>query len=559
MHAARVIAMLLVVLASSVTPAQSQDAARPTDTPALLGHWPLAGDARDISPYQRHGKVLGDVRWDGSQSTPAAIFDGRTGMIEIPAELAPQLGADDFTVAVWVNSPETLDDIPGDIVSHYDSESRRGFQLSIKTNAGVTTTQANYRQLQFGIDNDRQSEWSDAGRPGNATLAFALATYQGQLFAGICDHSDKATGRVFRFKTPATWIDCGAPDASNAVTALAEFDGQLYAATGKYRFGGSSLPESTNTNLGGGIYRYAADGHWIPCGKLDGVEAVGGLVVFQGKLYASSLYQPAGFFRYAGGTDWAVLPTPGARVEALGVYNGHLYATSYDGGRVYRFDGQSWMDCGLLGHADENSQTYSFAVYQGRLYVGTWPSGKVYRFEEPGRWTDIGRLGDELEVMGMLVHNGRLTAGTLPLAEVYQYEGAREWRRLARLDHTPDVVYRRAWTMAEHDGRLYCSTLPSGRVYSYQAGISAMQGQVFPPGWHYVVAVRKGTQLRLYVDAKRVATSAELSPVDYDLTSNCSLKVGFGENDWFCGSLADLRIYRGAVPETKEFLLPDRR
>ena len=57
--------------------------------------------------------------------------------------------------------------------------------------------------------------------------------------------------------------------------------------------------------------------------------------------------------------------------------------------------------------------------------MGTWRSGRVYRFEDVGRWTDVGRLGEELEVMGMLVHNGRLIAGTLPLAEVYEYDGCR--------------------------------------------------------------------------------------------------------------------------------------
>src|SRR5690606_33104255 len=117
--------------------------------------------------------------------------------------------------------------------------------------------------------------------------------------------------------------------------------------------------------------------------------------------------------------------------------------------------------CGQLG---DNTQTYSFAVYYGRLYVGTWPRGRVYRFEGNNDWTDVGRLGDELEVMGMLVHNGRLIAGTLPLAEVYSYEGDTIWRKLTRLDHTPDVTYRRAWTMAEHNGKVYCSTLPSGKI-----------------------------------------------------------------------------------------------
>jgi hypothetical protein len=519
----------------------------------LLGHWPLAGDARDASPQGLHGTVRGTVRWMKDPRTPnkaSAEFDGRSTAIEIPASSAPRLATDDFTLAVWVNLPADLDDVPGDIISMYDPAARRGLHLSIKTNSGVTTTQANFRQLQFGIDNDRSSSWDDAGRPGNATLAFALAVHKGQLFAGACDHTNAAKGRVYRFSAPHTWIDCGAPDDSNAVTALAEFNGELYAGTGKYRFGGSSLPESTNANLGGGIYRYEADGRWTACGRLDGVEAIGGLVVFGGKLYASSLYRPAGFFRYDGGAQWTALVTPGVRVEALGVYDGFLYATSYDGGRVFRFDGASWTDCGQLGGQDENSQTYSFAVYQGRLYVGTWRSGKVYRFEEPGRWTDVGRLGEELEVMGMLVHNGRLTAGTLPLAEVYQFRGGQQWQLLTRLDHTPDVVYRRAWTMAEYDGHVYCSTLPSGRIYRYQAGVNAMHGESFPVGWHHVAAVRQDRRLLLYLDGKLVAQSSEFDPRDYNLDSSAPLQIGFGENDYFSGQLSDVRVYRGALTES---------
>ena len=40
---------------------------------------------------------------------------------------------------------------------------------------------------------------------------------------------------------------------------------------------------------------------------------------------------------------------------------------------------------------------------------------------------DAGRLGAELEVMGMAVYNGKLYAGTLPLAQVYrqQIEGTK--------------------------------------------------------------------------------------------------------------------------------------
>jgi hypothetical protein len=424
---------------------------------------------------------------------------------------------------------------------------KRGFHLTLKSNAGVTTTQANLRQLQFGIDNARDTEWLDCGRPGNATLAFALTSFDGRLWAGTSHPGKDEVGHVYRHEQEKAWIDCGAPVQCNSVTALAEFGGHLYAGTGKYRFGGSALAESENTHLGGNVVRYDGEQRWTDCGTLPGVEAIGGMVVFRNRLYASSLYKPAGFFRYEGGTRWTALPTPGLRVEALGVYNGYLYATSYDGGQVFRFDGDAWEECGALGGVGENSQTYSFAVHAGRLFVGTWPSGKVYRFEEVNRWKDVGRLGEESEVMGMLVHNGRLLAGTLPLADVYEYAGESQWKKLTRLDHTPDVKYRRAWTMAEFDGRVFCSTLPSGHIYSYQAGASVMSGNALPAGWRHVAAVKRGDRLQLYVGGKQIARSAPLDATQFELNVDKPLQIGFGQNDYFLGRVRDVRIYDRAL------------
>src|SRR3990172_6884804 len=100
---------------------------------------------------------------------------------------------------------------------------------------GVSKTQANFRQLQFGIDNDRASEWIDCGRPGNAILAFALAAHDGQLWAGTCEAGKNETGHVYRYAGGEAWTDCGSPAPCNSVTALAAFAGKLYAGTGKYR------------------------------------------------------------------------------------------------------------------------------------------------------------------------------------------------------------------------------------------------------------------------------------------------------------------------------------
>lgn len=231
-------------------------------------------------------------------------------------------------------------------------------------------------------------------------------------------------------------------------------------------------------------------------------------------------------------------------VEAIAAFNGALYGTSYDGGRVFRFDGQQWVDCGQLG---DNTQTYSLAVVAGQLYVGTWPSGRVYRFKEPNQWDDCGRLGDELEVMGMLVHNGRLLGGTLPLAQVYQFDGQYRWQKLARLDQTPDVRYRRAWCMAEFGGQVFCSVLPSGKVHSWRAGRIAMADRILPDGWHHVAAIRGGDSLRIFVDGRQVAEESGFQPTDFDLSSQQPLKIGFGPNDYFQGRLSMVRLYRRAL------------
>lgn len=478
-----------------------------------------------------------------------------TEPLVIPAEQIPGPGTGDFSVALWMKSDETADRLSGDLVSRYDPAMRRGFHLTLKSNPGATTNQANWRHLQFGIDDNRASEWVDCGRPGNALLAFALAVHEGSLYAGTCEPGRDESGRVYRFAGGSQWIPCGAPDGSNSVTAFAVHEGTLYAGTGKYRVAGSALAESENLTPGGRIFRYEGGDRWTDCGQLPGTEAVGGLVVFRGKLYASSLYKPAGFFRYEGEARWTSLPVPGGpdaaggepvpkRVEALSVFNGYLYASSYDGGHVYRYDGEKWTDCGQLG---ENTQTYSFTQHEGRLMAGTWPSGRVYRFEEVNRWTDVGRLGTEREVMGMLVHNGRLMAGSLPLAQVYSYEGGDQWQLMARLDDTPEVTYRRAWTMAEHDGQVFCSTLPSGKIFAFSAGRQTQWGHTMPGGWQHVAAVKSANRLTLYVNGELVSRSPFFESDPYQLDSAAPLRLGTGTTGPFNGSLSDVRFYRRAL------------
>jgi hypothetical protein len=533
--------LLLAVLLSCATASLADD--------GLVAHWPLKGDLKDRGPHALHLRPNGGEL--SSSETDGTRFDGRDDWLEAPVHDALKFGKKDFTFSMWVNLEKNLDDVPGDLLSQFDPALRRGFQLSLKSHA-VTASQANTRTLHFGIDNNRiEPTWTDHGQVGQSVFVKALAVFDGQLFAGTCEAGKDRSGRVYRFDGGTRWIDCGSPAPCNAVSAFAVFEGKLYAGVSKYRLAGSALSESENPNLGGRIFRYDGDSRWIDCGQLPDTEGIGGMAVFQGKLFAGSLYKPAGFFRYEGAQRWTAMSLPnGKRVEAMSVHNGELFASSYDEAHIYRFNGETWTDCGQVGEA-ANTQTYSFATHNGRMYVGTWRTGKVFRYDGDNKWADCGRLGEELEVMGMLVHNGGLFAGSLPLAEVFRYrtDAAPQWDSVGRVDLTPNVTYRRAWTMAEFQGRLFVGTLPSGRVLSIAAGANVTDDRSLPAGWQHITAQKTDRELKLFVNGRLAAKSSAFDPSQYDLSSTAPLRIGFGPTDYFNGKIRDVRLHQRALSQ----------
>jgi hypothetical protein len=516
--------------------------------PELSGRWLLPGNAEE-SEGQRPAS-LRDVKLNvaGPGKSLAGGFNGRSSQIEIADAASLRLGTGEFTIALWVSSETQGHESPGDLLSQYDPRTRTGFHLGLYSHGGVTNSQPNLRQLHFGIDQGRIEEsFTDHGRLGQAVFVFAQCVHDGRLYAATCEQGENEAGHVYRFAGGDRWTDLGCPDKANSISAMASFDGKLYVASSKYRLAGSSLTESANPHFGGKVFRLGAKDEWIPCGTLSpDTEAVASLIGFRGKLFASSLYKPAGFFRYEGGERWTALPTPdGKRVEAMTIFNDALYATCYDEGSIFRFDGERWEDLGKLPGA---TQTYGFGIHRGELFVSEWPQAHVFRWVEAKReWIDTGKLGMELEAMPLLVYNGGLYCGSLPSAEVFRFDGPEKWFKIGRVDQTPDVKYRRAWSMAVFQGRLFVGTLPSGRVLSIEAGRNATLDRALPAGWHHVAAVRGAQRLRLFVDGTAVAESAPFEPGDYDLSNHQPLRIGAGAQDFFDGSLSDVRLYRGAL------------
>ncbi|HIG16242.1 MAG TPA: hypothetical protein EYQ31_02510 [Candidatus Handelsmanbacteria bacterium] len=162
-------------------------------------------------------------------SDNGAVFNGRDSYLEIPSSNELKFGREDFTIAAEIYTEEHLDDVIGDIVSKYDDASRKGFNLTVKHHAGVVSTQSNYRNVHFGIDDDMVPLWQDCGRAGNAVVIAALAVYEGKLYAGTYEPG-KERGHVYRYEGGQEWSDLGSCDKSNKVSALAVYQGKLYAA-----------------------------------------------------------------------------------------------------------------------------------------------------------------------------------------------------------------------------------------------------------------------------------------------------------------------------------------
>ena len=212
-------------------------------SPTLLAHWKLGGDARDSSPNQRHLTAHG-VTWSQADRSgitrTVASFDGRDDFLELPAADSQALGRDDFTMSLWIHTDALLDDVIGDLANQYDPAIRRGWNLSVQNLAGVTTSQSNYRHIHFGIDQARlDSSWTDHGRVGQGMFVFALCVHDGRLYSSTCEPGTDQRGKVYRWDGDNRWLDLGSPDACNSISSLASFDGSLYAGSSKYRLAGS--------------------------------------------------------------------------------------------------------------------------------------------------------------------------------------------------------------------------------------------------------------------------------------------------------------------------------
>lgn len=542
--------------------------------PALVAQWKLNGDCRDAAG-NHHGVDRGVTFVEGRNGQPkgAAAFDGINASIEVVHDHDLRFETGEFSISLWLNVKPDLTSVIGDVMSKYHARQRKGFNLSVAGSSPGYSSVGDARNVRFGIDNGVTGSWLDCGRPWKSNpLISTLVVYKGNLYTGIADASRPEDAcHVFRYAGGTDWEDCGRlgnDPLTLSVHSVIVHKGNLYGGTGVWDWIRSIAGAAGPSH----VYCYEGGKTWRDCGQLGNGHRVLSLASFKGDLYAGD--DTGKCYRYDGGIKWSYCGQLGNdnRLNTMMVYRGYLYGASH--GNMYRYEGDTRWTC-IGKRPFGTTQIHTLQVYDSHLYAGTWPFGKALRYEEGETWTDCGQLGistDKFqinEINDLQVYNGKLYAGVIPKAEVYRYERANEWVLLRSLVTDPEWAAANgySWTrvpcMTAFQGSLFMGSSTcyarhepenppeAGRVYAMEAGKTVSFDDDLGSGWKHVVAVKDRGRLKLYIDGQQRATSAPFDNSDYDITTREPLRIGIGAQNHFSGSMADIRIYAGALTDAQ--------
>jgi len=269
-------------------------------------------------------------------------------------------------------------------------------------------------------------KWLDCGRLGddpNHHSVQSMVVHQGKLYAGtgiwnwvqalggLKDAPSAALPRVFVYEGGTRWRDIGQVGSGSRIMCLASFNGELYAGIDKRGQG----------------HAYKYDGqNWIDCGSPDGRNCECFLPL-GGTLFAAThgnVYQYLGGQNWKRiGAD----PHQINQIHCMEVFAGKIVLGTWPQGYVLRYEGgDSWQKIGRLGLPEGPklcNEINDLTVYNGKLYAGVIPKAELYRFETAGDWTRIGALARRLDwdvdslstwlrVTALASFQGRLFAGT---------------------------------------------------------------------------------------------------------------------------------------------------
>jgi hypothetical protein len=98
-----------------------------------------------------------------------------------------------------------------------------------------------------------------------------------------------------------------------------------------------------------------------------------------------------------------------------------------------------------------------------------------------------------------------------------------------------------------------------GRVFSLQAGQVVSHERDIGGEWTHIAAIRRGRNLELFINGKLSTSSPLREGAAFNVSNDSPLWIGFGAQNYFHGTLSDLRWYGGALSAEDVRQLANRR
>ena len=288
----------------------------------------------------------------------------------------------------------------------------------------------------------------------------------------ICEHGGEMyavgspSGHLYRYDGGLTWTDLGQIGSAAICRAMVSFGGELWLAT------------NTTVAADGTSKVYSYDGATFTDHGNPGTHIVEALGVYDGDLYAGSDL----LYKYTAPNTWADLGMPASSYpEPLIEYDGKLYTVRTTAGpdtELYSWDGASLvMEAAIPGAAWVDA----FAELNSLLYMGAGDSGLIYTWDGV-TLSLVATISEHVD--GMAVWSGILFAGTWDNASLYATLDGTNFTKSGEFV-TGSAVYE----LAVAGGRVFAG-VTDGHVYFYEPGRPMWQasplGQM---GRHFVVGV----------------------------------------------------------------------
>ncbi|MDZ4784333.1 MAG: LamG-like jellyroll fold domain-containing protein [Planctomycetia bacterium] len=470
-------------------------------------------------------------------------------------------------MAAWVWTAPDVDDVIGDVLTKYDAQRRRGFNLTIKSTSGGYNSHGDDRHVYFGIDDGSEPVWEDCGRPSLTSnyVSNSLTVFDGNLYAANTDAElEDDWCHVFRYLGGQRWENCGRVGnrRTHGVGPMLVHHGRLYAATWNCDWTRVGRSEPLEDYCG--VYRYAGGTTWEDCGQPGNCRRLFGLASYRGQMYVAA--EDGRCYVYEGDRNWIESGRFPNYAHPLGIHAGKLYAGVLNPAGVWEFNGKDWIERGNPQGSEERcNQIHALEVYRRHLHATTWPEGHVCRLEANGEWTDCGRLGDAMEITALVVHNGQLYGGTIPRAEVFRFDDEQNWTSIRRFLDPAGYEFKNSneWALVTSltvfAGKVFASMgsctssrldAPAdfrGQVCAMQTGPCVSYDRDLGALWRHVTAVKRGKRLELHVNGEKACESSVFDATRFDLNVDQPLRIGLGETDCFSGRIRDVRAYRLAL------------